>query len=267
MTSLFDAFDYDAAIQAWTDPNPAPVLEDHQGILVVRDDLLGVGTKARGADYLIGHDPNYTHVTDWVIGSCPATGYAQISLPAVCRRYNKRAHIFMAERDPAKYHDYQRRGLALGGDYHWVPNGMLSVTKARAREFVEAAPQSRMLIPMGLEHPAVFAAMARVARSLPVTPDYVWSVGSSGTLTRSLQRAWPNAEVHVVSTGHKMTEDERGRAILHTTRYKFDQPVKDAELPPFPSAREYDAKAWAPLREWFTTTRPTGTVLFWNVGA
>jgi len=273
VNSLFDdvdqAGDCLGQIGDWCDPNPAPIVEVYQGIHVVRDDMLAAGTKVRGVDYLIGHDARYAHIEEWVYGSCPASGYAQISLPTVCGRYQKRAVIFMAKRRLDALHPYQQRGLDAGADVHWVPNGMLSVTQARAREYVEESPTTRMLLPIGLEHPTVSGSFIRVARNLPITPQYVWTVGSSGTLNRSLQLAWPKAEVHVVSTGHQMSEQEIGRAHFHRSPYTFNKGVPLHERPPFPSAVEYDAKAWVPMMDWYRTARPpgTGVVLFWNVGA
>lgn len=254
-------------IHNWCDPNPAPVLAEHDGVYVVRDDLLGAGSKLRFLDYLIGHDPSTRTIQEWVYGSCPAAGYAQISLPVLCRAYNTRAVLFMAQRDPQRYHEYQKRGMAEGAVYHWVPDGMLSVTQKRARDYANVDPVHRRVLPIGLEHPTALASIVRVARQLPVVPDYVWSVGSSGTLSRGLQMAWPNAEVHVVSVGHKMGDTERGRAILHLSPYKFDKPVKAADVPPFPSAPTYDAKAWSVLQAWRRAQTPTGTILLWNVGA
>ena len=46
----------------WEDPNPKPVLEEHEGFMVVRDDLLYGGTKARVADYLIKSN---SEVEEW----------------------------------------------------------------------------------------------------------------------------------------------------------------------------------------------------------
>ena len=273
MNSLFDSVDqsgdYLSQIGDWHDPYPNPIIKIHQGIHVVRDDKLDAGTKVRGVDYLIGHDARYAHIKEWVYGSCPASGYAQISLPTVCNRYQKRAVIFMAKRRLDSLHPYQQRGLNAGADVRWVPNGMLSVTQARARAYVAESPTTRMLLPIGLEHPTVFGSFIRVARNLPIMPRYVWSVGSSGTLNRSLQLAWPNAEVHVVSTGHQMSEEEIGRAHFHRSPYTFNQVVPLYEQPPFPSAAAYDAKAWAPMMYWYHTARipGSGAVLFWNVGA
>ena len=79
--------------------------------------------------------------------------------------------------------------------------------------------------------------------------------------------AWPEAEVHVVSVGHTMGDKEIGRAIYHRSPYKFDQKVKSKELPPFPSAPTYDAKVWAPMRDWYTSHERPEKVLVWNVAS
>ena len=89
----------------------------------------------------------------------------------------------------------------------------------------------------------------------------IWSVGSSGTLTRGLQMAFPDKEVNVVSVGHKMKQHEIGRANLYLTKYKFMQEVKKEDKPPFPSVPTYDAKAWAVMKQYAKKG-----ALFWNVG-
>lgn len=257
-----------SAMKNWRDPYPAPRVIVHDGFHVVRDDLLGYGSKVRFVDYLIGHDPAHANINEWVFGSCPATGYAQISLPVVCKAYGKRAVLFMAKRSDSKLHDYQKLGAKLGAIYKWVDMGMLTVTQARARDYVAEDPKTRALLPLGLEHPSVIASIEIVARSLKIEPAHVWSVGSSGTLTRGLQAAFPNAEVHVVSVGHAMSEREIGRAIMHRVAYKFDKPAPVREMPPFDSAPTYDAKGWQPMLDYYKThAKPNGPVLFWNVGA
>ena len=249
-------------VKDWIDPNPEPVLKMHEDYIVLRDDRLGAGTKVRGIDYLIGHMPEFKETKEWVFGSCPATGYAQISLPVVCSKYDKKAVLFMAERKRENLHGYQIKGLSLGADYRWVPNGMLNVTQKRAKDYVNENSTERALLPLGLEHPSVIGSFIKVARALHLNPKEVWSVGSSGTLNRSLQLAWPDAEIHVVSVGHNMKEREIGRAIYHRSELKFDRPVKPEDAPPFPSAPTYDAKAWKFIRE-----HAAPGALFWNVGA
>jgi hypothetical protein len=111
----------------------------------------------------------------------------------------------------------------------------------------------------------VIASIIKVARSLPIKPKEVWSVGSSGTLTRGLQLAWPDATIHVVQVGHKMGEREIGRAIHHVSPYKFDKPVKENDVPPFPSAPTYDAKGWSVMKNYHNIHGQSRDVLYWNV--
>jgi len=265
--SLFEetAEDYLKEVEGWTDPNPDPIIAEHDGFLVVRDDLLTNGTKTRALDYLIGHAPQFANIDKWCFGACPAQGYAQISLPRVCGIYGKEAHIFMAKRDMSKLHPNQHTGRALGAKYHWIENGMLNVTKARCREFVAEDPEHRMEFPLGLEHPTVMGSLIKVARSLDIQPDHVWSVGSSGTLNRSLQLAWPSADCFVVGVGHGMDEREIGRATHFRSKYKFNQKVKPEDAPPFDSVPEYDAKGWSVMKDYYETHDKPKTVLFWNV--
>ena len=251
MPSLFDD-DYD--IGDWIDPNPAPVIEEHEGFFIVRDDLLGGGSKVRFADYLIQSQPE---IEEWVYGSSPATGYAQISLSCLCRKYGKKAIVFMAERAMDKLHDYQLRAIEEGAIMNWVPNGMLSVTEKRARDYVQESPNNRRLLPIGFDHPSVIASVTRVALRCDVRPNEVWTVGSSGTLTRGLQQAWPDASFHCVAVGHK---GDYGRAKVYHCEIPFNKETK--VKPPFPSAPTYDAKAWEFMKKYASPG-----ALFWNVGS
>jgi len=256
MPELFEttAEDYLEMIGDWVDPNPAPVVEEHNNFLVVRDDLLGGGSKIRFADYLIQSNEE---IEEWVYGSSPATGYAQISLSCLCRKYGKKSVIFMADRAVEKRHPYQLQAMEEGAIMHWVPNGMLSVTEKRARDYVSDSPTSRRLLPIGFDHPSVLASVISVAQSMDVKPREVWSVGSSGTLTRGLQLAWPDATFHCVTVGHA---GEYGRAKTYKCELPFNKATK--VLPPFPSAPTYDAKAWE-----FMLEHASPGALFWNVGS
>ena len=246
-------------VKDWEDPNPAPVIEKFDNIFVVRDELLDYGSKIRFVDKFIRDIPQ----KEVVFGSSPATGYAQISLPAVTSKYGKKTVLFMAKRSPENYHDYQKRGMSLGAEYKWVNMGMLSVTQARAREYVNENPEERVVFPIGLEHPTVIASIIKVARKHidPTKISEIWSVGSSGTLNRGLQLAFPDLDINVVSVGHSMSEREIGRAKYYRSEYKFDKAIPESEMPPFPSAPTYDAKAWKFVKEF---GKPN--CLFWNVG-
>jgi len=243
---------------------PKLVIEQHDGFHIVRDDLLEGGSKRRFVDRYMREEIK-EGAEEFVYGGCPANGYAQLSLTLQANHYGKKAVFFMAKRSLDNLHPYQKQALDYGADIRWVPNGMLQVTKARAREYFYEDPIRRRILPLGLEEKRVFEDIRDLAKNIEIVYSIkiseIWSVGSSGTLTRGLQMAFPDKEVHCVSVGHKMAQHEIGRANLYLSKYKFTQEVKEEDKPPFPSVPTYDAKAWSIMKE---HAKPNA--LFWNVG-
>jgi tRNA1(Val) A37 N6-methylase TrmN6 len=249
-----DADYYLKLIRGWKDPNPKPVIEDWEGFQVVRDDLLAHGSKERFIDFMLKN----ANETEFVLGASNKVGWGAISLSAVCRKYGKKAVFFMAKTANPTWH--QQEVLRLGGRIEWVANGMLNVTQARAREYAQLDLSKRRLLPIGLEDDTVLASVIKVARGLKIAPTEVWTVASSGTLSRGLQLAFPEAKFFAVQTGHTLTKASAGRAEVLISPYKFDKPVSDAHAPPYPSERYYDAKLWQFARE-----KGVKGALIWNV--
>jgi hypothetical protein len=241
-------------IKGWEDPYPPPVIEEYRGFHVVRDDKLGYGSKARFIDYLISRDSG----NEWVFGGANKVGWGPISLTYVCNKYGKKATFFMAKRKEPTWH--QQKVLDMGGTIHWVANGMLNVTKAKARNYYEEDTVNRRVLPLGLEHPTVLGSIIKVARSLPIKPTQIWTVASSGTLNRGLQLAFPDVPAFAVEIGHKMSEYEKGRARTMRSSYAYDQKVEASRMPPYPSEPYYDAKVWD-----FVATSGEKGALIWNV--
>lgn len=239
-------------VNDWEDPNEKPIVEKHGNITVVNDGLFNYGSKARFMDKYIKDC-----LADEIVYASPTTGFAQISLSYICKKYNKTAVLFEPERSLDKLHEYQKRAQELGGKIHWVKMGMSNVLKSRAGKYVAENKQS-VLAPFGLDNELIVASAIKVIESLNIeTPDEVWSVAGSGTLSRCLQLSFPKSKVFMVGVGHKLSEREigRGEVIYH----KLDFSKETKILPPFPSAKTYDAKAWE-----FVSKRE-GNVLFWNV--
>ena len=137
--------------------------------------------------------------------------------------------------------------------------GFLTNIQAKARYYCQ--DNDAHLIPFGGDHPIIVEAMRQTALSLNLNPTEVWTVMSSGVLSRGLQGAWPDAKVYGVRIGHNTTPQEQGRAETYKSRYKFQQECKEDERPPFPSSLTYDSKAWS-----FINEKATKGALFWNVG-
>ena len=243
---------------------PKVVIEKHEDIYVVREDLLEGGSKRRFIDRYVREEIE-KGAEEFVFGGAPATGYAPMSLTLQAKHYGADATFFMAKRSLDNLHEYQKKALEYGANIQWVNMGMLNVTLSRAKKYYEEDTFKRRNFPLGLEDERVIEDIETLAREIREEWkdkfSEIWTVGSSGTLSRGLQRAFPELEVHVISVGHKTSEREIGRAKFYKSPYKFDKPIKPIEAPPFPSAPTYDAKAWPFLKEF---AKPNA--MFWNVG-
>lgn len=181
----------------------------------------------------------------------PVYGHAQLALAYAARDYGKLAHVFCAKRKIP--HPLTVQAHAVGALIHEVPNGYLTVVTARAREYCHH--NSWKLLPFGLDDPTFIDTLADVARALPVLPKEVWSISSSGVLTRALQQSWPNAQFFGIRVG---AEPNAGKATVLVAPEQFSQDARI--LPPFPSNLNYDAKAWRFIKE-----QASKGALFWNV--
>jgi hypothetical protein len=116
-------------------------------------------------------------------------------------------------------------------------------------------------IPFGLKHRLATAAIVRTAAYID-PPEEAWLVISTGVLTRALQIAWPKTEFHVVAVARNMKAGETGRVVeVISEPLDFTDPESEENLPPFPSVRTYDSKAWKYVPKDGVRDR-----LFWNVG-
>lgn len=225
---------------------PDPVIEDHDGIMVVRDDLIPGGTKRRAIGSMLNGN------ADTFVYASPAYGYAQIALAHACRDIGKQAVILTAQRRHP--HHRTQEAIASGAEVIMVPYGYLSVVRKHAADYVRSHPTARLL-PFGFDTPAFLDALTMIVQRVPISPIEVWCVAGSGTLSRALQRAWPDAAHHVVQVG---STPNAGKATIHIAPERFEQDAK--EPPPFPSTSNYDAKAWR-----FISRHATPGAVFWNV--
>lgn len=228
-------------------PLPAPVIELCGNISILRDDLLNGGTKRRAIHVFFDDEhEEYCYAS-------PVQGAAQIALAVTARDYGKRVRIFCAERKT--WHENTKRVIALGGVVEEVPMGFLSNVTAKAQRYCQQS--GAKMLPFGLDAPEFIHELAGVARALGIAPKEVWSIASSGVLSRALQLAWPDATFFGVQVGHAPPPS---KAMIFQAPEKFERDAKDP--PPFPSCGNYDAKAWQFIKQHATQSPST---LFWNV--
>ena len=253
-----------------------PVLEEHDGITVARDDLTPGGTKVR-ALIKIFERPGVREVVYPSI-TC---GGAQLDRAVAAKATGKKATILVPMRKdlhPRTLQALEAVG-ASAGDFRdaangqrildsrylkviQVPHGFYTVVKKRAREYAENA--GALYLPPGAHAKETEIALAETARQLEAEQgpfDEVWCAAGSGTLSRALQRGFKNPRTKFHAVEVAMPVDDLGRATVH--RYadkKLMQPLSKKPAP-FPSDPHYDRKAWAICQQ----AHGKGKILFWNV--
>lgn len=226
----------------------APIVREHDGVWVVRDDLFPGGTKARFMPVLF-------EGVDEAVYASPAEGGAQTALATIAKDLGKRATIFVAAR--AKLHPRTLEAARLGAKVVPVRPGYLSVVQARAKDYAKAS--GARLVPFGVDLPGAITRLADAALATGLDAQEVWCAAGSGVLARALAQAWPRARRHVVQVGRELEPQDVAGATIHVYPRPFFDVAK--ALPPFPSDPHYDAKAW----ETMTARKGPGRVVFWNV--
>jgi hypothetical protein len=225
-----------------------PIVREHGGVSVIRDDLFPGGTKARFMPVLF-------EGAEEAVYASPAEGGAQTALATVAKDLGKRATIFVAAR--AKLHPRTLEAARLGAKVVPVRPGYLSVVQARAKAYAKSS--GARLVPFGVDLPEAITRLANAALVTGLDPDEVWCAAGSGVLARALAQAWPRARRHVVQVGRELQPKDVANATIHVYPRPFSDVAKT--LPPFPSDPHYDAKAW----ETMTARKGPGRVVFWNV--
>lgn len=224
----------------WVDPVLPPRLLQYEissGTgLIVADHEHKIGTKARFGDLLVR-----TIQDDAIVYVCPRYGYAGISLTYLCRKYGKRLVLFMPASKEVSVH--QRWCIENGAEVHFHRVAAMPNLNKIAAEW--AKQNGGFFVPLGLKHPLVTAAAVKVIDQLGKTygcPPEVWCAISTGVLSRAIQIALPDTQVHAIAVSRNIKEGERGTAKLQSSPLAFAQDAKYP--PPFESASNYDAKVW-----------------------
>ena len=228
-------------------------IKDIEGFKVVDDGEFEFGTKAKMADFFISKIEEQA-----LVYVCPRTGYAPFSLCYLAKKYNKKLYLIMPASKEASEH--QRTAIEYGGIPIFLRIPAMPTANIWAKQFAEKI--GAKFLPFGLKHEMVVAGGIRIFHDNFKDMDIktMWSVMSTGVLSRSLQIALPNTEFHAVAVARNIQDGELGRAKFYTHSKPF---LKEAKIiPPFDCIRTYDAKGWELLKE---NGKPGDW--FWNVAA
>ena len=228
-------------------------VKDIEGFKVIDDGEFLYGTKSKMADFFISQIKE-----DAMVYVAPRTGYAPFSLCYLAKKYNKKLYLIMPASKEASEH--QRTAIEYGGIPIFLRIPAMPTANIWAKQFAEKI--GAKYLPFGLKHEMVVAGGVRVFYDNFKDMDIktMWSVMSTGVLSRSLQIALPNTEFHAVAVARNIQDGELGRAKFYTHSKPF---LKEAKIiPPFDCIRTYDAKGWELLKE---HGKPGDW--FWNVAA
>lgn len=242
----------------WVDPLPPPVVMEHDGIMVVRDDLIN-GSKCRFADLLV-----QSIKEDTLVYVQPRVGLAGVSILNIAKRYGKKVVLFMPSSKQISHHQavcIERGAIPKFRRIAAMPN-----LNKIAKEWAEK--NGAKFIPLGLKHELVVACAAKVAEGIAERygqPSACYVATSTGVLVRGLQIGWPNTQFFSVTVARNMKSGELGRAIPIIEPKEFAQAETKANLPPFPTVNTYDAKVWKYAKAG-KEMNPNASVWMWNVG-
>lgn len=236
-----------------------PIVQIHEGVFVVREDVLAGGTKRRFVDAFVGQRRDDF---DEFVYATTAYGGAQIALAHACRAAGRRAVVFVAKRK--ELHARTKEAAAAGAIIREVPMGFLSNVQAKTRDYCATRPRS-CLMPFGFDSPEARAAIRDAAinvRSRYGVFAEAWCAVGSGVLIRSLQEACIAKHYVGIAVGRDIDKEDESVGGATVIRHPLQFGVDAKERPPFPSCSNYDAKVWSFVRE---RARRGVRSLFWNV--
>jgi hypothetical protein len=240
--------------KGWKDPYGLPMVVQHDGFNIVRDDLM-VGSKARFGDYFMSQVKE-----DTIVYVCPRKGLAGLAVLNLAKRYNKKVVLFM----PAskEISDHQACCIERGAIPKFRRIAAMPNLNKMAKEYAEEV--GGFFVPLGLYHPLVVAGVARVADNLTKVygePKEVWCAISTGVLSRGLQIGWPNATFYSIAVARNLKAGELGRSYVVSDPKPFLRNEKEDLLPPFPTVPNYDGKVWKYMKH-----KGSKDAWMWNVG-
>ena len=227
------------------------VIKDVDGFKVIDDGEFDFGTKAKMGDFFISQIQEES-----LVYVCPRTGYAPFSLCYLAKKYNKKLYLIVPASKEASEH--QLTAIEYGGIPIFLKIPAMPTANIWAKEFAKKI--GARYLPFGLKHEMVVAGGVRVFYDNFKDMDipHMWTVFSTGVLSRTLQIALPNTKFSAVAVARNVQEGELGRAKF----YSYDKPfLKDARVDtPFDCIKTYDAKGWEIMKKYGNEGD-----WFWNV--
>ena len=223
-------------------------LKQAEGFNIIDDGEFQYGSKAKMGDFMISQVKE-----DALVYVAPRTGYAPYSLTYLAKKYNKKLILFMPASKEASEH--QLRVIEDGATPIFLKTPAMPTINGWAKDFAKKI--GAKYLPFGLKHEQVVAGGVKIFHEAfkdKIIPN-MWTVFSTGVLSRTLQIALPNTNFNAVAVARNVQPGELGRAKFYTYHKEF---LKEADIAtPFDCIKTYDAKCWdymkryGHLKDWF----------------
>jgi hypothetical protein len=167
---------------------PEIIIKEHEGVKVVREDLTLIGgTKTRAAEFLISEIKKNT-----LVYVAPRAGLAAVAIMELAKIYNKEVILFM----PAckEISDHQSFVINMNPkDVIFERIAAMPNLNLIAKKYAEQ--NNYEFLPFGLNHYKTIAGFVRICDNILKNynePEEMWSVVSTGVLTRGIQIGFEN---------------------------------------------------------------------------
>ena len=206
-----------------------------------------VGYKARAGEFLI--QQAVSSGVKEIVYVQPRRGFAGISLSWLCKKYDLNLTLLMPSSKLVS--DHQALCIELGAKPLFLRVAAMPNANVMAKRYAEK-DKARMYIPLGLNHEDVVADGVNLIHNFfknKDKPKNMWSVISTGVLTRTLQIALPESNFKAVAVARNIQHGELGKAEFYSYHKPFNS-LSDLVPTDFNSEPSYDSKCWDYINEY-----------------
>ena len=199
-----------------------------------------VGYKARSGEFFI--QDLVRQGVKKIVYVQPRRGFAGISLSWLCKKYG--LDLILVMPSSKEVSDHQALCIELGAKPLFARIAAMPNANSLAKKYAKKV--GAYYVPLGLNHPYVVAGGVRCMYNYfkdKEKPKTIWSVISTGVLSRTMQIALPDTEFNAVAVARNIQQGELGRAKFYSYHKPFNS-KSDLIPDKFDCEDSYDSKGW-----------------------
>lgn len=199
-----------------------------------------VGYKARSGEFFI--QDLVRQGVEKIVYVQPRRGFAGISLSWLCKKYG--LDLILVMPSSKEVSDHQALCIELGAKPLFARIAAMPNANSLAKKYAKKV--GAYYVPLGLNHPYVIAGGIRCMYDYfkdKEKPKTMWSVISTGVLSRTMQIALPDTEFNAVAVARNIQQGELGRAKFYSYHKPFNS-KSDLIPDKFDCEDSYDSKGW-----------------------